>query len=59
MKLVDTANDIVTDRWHAGKKEKSEWVKYYEEQAMIRKEKEAPKMSAVSFWHLQPFGFRT
>ncbi|KAL1618851.1 hypothetical protein SLS54_006966 [Diplodia seriata] len=29
------------------KKEKSEWVKYYEEQAMIRKEKEAPKMSAT------------
>ncbi|KAL0261195.1 hypothetical protein SLS55_004891 [Diplodia seriata] len=30
------------------KKEKSEWVKYYEEQAMIRKEKEAPKMSAAA-----------
>lgn len=59
MKLVDTVNDIVTDKWHAGKKEKSEWVKYYEEQAIIRKEKQAPKMSAVSFQHLQPLRFRT
>ncbi|OJD38604.1 rhomboid family protein [Diplodia corticola] len=30
------------------KKEKSEWLKYYEEQAVIRKEKEAPKMSAAA-----------
>lgn len=30
------------------KKEKSEWVKYYEEQALLRKEKEAPEMSAAA-----------
>lgn len=40
--------DPVKAKAELRKKEKSEWVKYYEEQAMLRKEKEAPKMSAAA-----------